>query len=175
MNPPEVPEGYMLIEGDIAVPENFYEEMLDNRGCYHPELWPCGIVPYEFGLLVCEDDRAAMRAAMAEWEAVTNVDFIPHTDQVDYVTIIGSLGNWSQVGRVGGIQLIGICDWDSKFILAHELGHTLALWHEQSRPDRDTYVQIIWDNIVVVHQDNFNVQCVDTMYGDYDCRLCHAL
>lgn len=167
-DPPEVPEGYMLIEGDIAVPENFYEEMLDDRGCYHPQLWPCGIVPYRFGPLVSEDNRAAMRAAMAEWEAVTDVDFIPRTDQANFVTIKNSLGNWSMVGMVGGEQEIGIWNWNYKFIMVHELGHTLGLWHEQSRDDRDTYVQIIWDNIVDAKEHNFDIQCVDTMYGAYD-------
>ena len=53
------------------------------------------------------------------------------------------------MGRVGGKQTTSLgrgCAHHS--IIVHELGHIVGFWHEQNRPDRDKYVNILWDNIV---------------------------
>lgn len=32
-------------------------------------------------------------------------------------------------------------------VLLNYLGHAMGYWHEQSRPDRDEHVTIVWNNI----------------------------
>jgi len=43
-------------------------------------------------------------------------------------------------------------------IAAHELGHALGMTHEQSRPDREKYVQIHWQNMEHGVEHNFVIE-----------------
>ena len=57
----------------------------------------------------------------------------------------------SFVGKRGnGPQAISIGKNCDKFgIVVHELGHVVGFWHEHTRPDRDEWVTIILENIMV--------------------------
>ncbi len=143
---PSIPDGFMLIEGDILVPVDFFKRSPD-KVAYTPDLWPGGVVPYEFDANVTAANRTAMEAAMVNWEDVAAVDFRPRAGDANFVHIQDDAGNRSHVGMRTGRQDIWIASWNSEFTMVHELGHTLGLWHEQSRWDRDSYVRIVAGNI----------------------------
>ena len=51
----------------------------------------------------------------------------------------------------------------------HEIGHAVGLWHEQSRTDRDEYIEVRFQNIVPSMIFNFNQHISDGEdIGDYD-------
>jgi hypothetical protein len=161
-----IPEGYMIIEGDIIVPDNFYEE--GDTGIQSAfgdtDFWPNGNVPFVFDNNVSQANQAQMLAAMRLWENVANVDFRPRNGERNFVRIQNSTENSSFVGMVGGEQVINIVSWNSQFIMAHELAHCLGFWHEQSRPDRDHYVTINWNNIQQGLENNFRMQDAADVY-----------
>src|SRR5262249_23917128 len=82
-------------------------------------------------------------------------------------------GNNSQVGMVGGQQIINIVSWDSRFTIVHELLHCLGFYHEHTRPDRNTFVQINCNNVQggcngTIFNDNFVIPNDASTYGTYD-------
>lgn len=97
----------------------------------------------------------------------------------DYINVIENTefaGGYSSVGRVGnGPQALGLSVGVNSGLIAHELLHALGHWHEQSREDRDQFVQVNLQNIPVENQHNFAIHSSDAlMQGGYDyCSIMH--
>jgi hypothetical protein len=105
-NPQGIPPGHIIIEGDIIVPE------ISAMGIYATNLWPNGIVPYEFDPAVTSENRAYALASMREWEMASGVDFIEHTTETNYVYLQNSNKYSSSVGMVAyQLPRVGSCTW----------------------------------------------------------------
>jgi hypothetical protein len=162
---------YMIIEEGIQVPVGFLDAQASGaQAAYTTSFWPGGIVPYEFDGNVTGPNQTAMELAMREWEQVATVDFQECTNACsgDHIRIRDADANNSWIGRRGGEQIINIDAWGNRFLIAHELGHALAYWHEQARADRDTYVRINWANIINGQEGNFQIRSNGGEYGPYD-------
>ncbi|XP_042908023.2 zinc metalloproteinase nas-15 [Parasteatoda tepidariorum] len=119
--------------------------------------WPNKIVPYIFDDIYTESEKELMRSAMAEFEEKTCIKWVERTDEDSYVEIYSDMGCWSELGRIGGVQSLSLesplCM--KKGAIMHEMMHSLGFLHEQSRPDRDDHVRVMWDNIISGMEPNF--------------------
>jgi hypothetical protein len=136
-------------------------------------LWPGGRVPYEVDPAFPDPQRVV--DAVAEWNGRTVIRFEPRAGEDDYLLIMPEAGcAISDVGRRRGQQRICIGDSCTAGQLAHELGHTIGLWHEHCRHDRLKYVTVDWNNIQDECEDNFKIDFIDGAdaatyeIGDYD-------
>lgn len=120
---------------------------------------------------------SAIRSAIKEWETTLTCmrkwrDVTNTPKPRDYIYFFRGRGCYSQVGRRGGLQKVSIgngCEY--RGIAIHEIGHALGFWHEQSRPDRDQYVTIYWNNIIPAMKFNFrkySVSRIDSLGVPYD-------
>ncbi|WP_187345325.1 M12 family metallopeptidase [Cystobacter ferrugineus] len=111
--------------------------------------------------------RAALQQAIAEYNAKTCVRFVPQTREQNFVTVFFGQGCYSYVGSIQqGEQELSLgqgCEF--KGTAVHELMHALGFYHEQSRPDRDQYIAINFQNIERGMEDQFDI-CQDCTTQD---------
>lgn len=115
--------------------------------------WPNNTVYYSIDSNL--PDKSRVYNAISHWEAKTNLDFVERTDQRNYLHFIPGAGCSSYVGMVGGEQAVTLSEYCTTGNAIHEIGHSIGLWHEQSRVDRENYITINYDNIQSGRDHNF--------------------
>ncbi|KAL1128911.1 hypothetical protein AAG570_013445, partial [Ranatra chinensis] len=148
------------------------------------KLWPNATVPYLISPLYDPAEQIILRKAVATINFMTCVKFVPWNGKAkDFILIWPTKfpkGCWSYVGKYGGPQIVSLERPDEKGPnclenegrAMHELLHALGIFHEQSRDDRDKFINIHKENIVPAFLTNFDkLSLENTTYKfeyDYD-------
>ncbi|CAF1349752.1 unnamed protein product [Adineta ricciae] len=137
------------------------EIMIQSRGVavqINPR-WPAGVIPYYIEPSFSDAHRHLIELAMKQIEENTKVDdksciqFKRQSQyELPYVHIVNGTGCSSTIGQGWGYKRVMLEHSSTSScmdigIILHELLHTLGFGHEQLRPDRDSYLQIRWENI----------------------------
>lgn len=159
----EVKEGFAVAYHDIilGIPE---EEGLAEGEYEMPlvEYWDKPEIPYAIEAEVPNKER--ILTALKHIETKTGMKFIPFEGHKDAILFQkGKEHCLSALGRRGGMQPIRLsdkCAWNE---ITHEILHSLGFIHEQSRPDRDKYVQVQWENIEGKYVSQFEMMPYEFM------------
>jgi len=114
------------------------------------------IVPYVYDSTISESSKPTIQEGFDAIANKTCLRISPREGDANYVRIFKGQGCYSYVGMQNGEQDLSLgngCIW--KRIVIHEFLHALGFLHEQSRPDRDNYVKILFENIDEDNQSNF--------------------
>ncbi|XGW22751.1 hypothetical protein V3C99_005181 [Haemonchus contortus] len=120
------------------------------------------VIPYAITGKFNLSEEATIANAMQRVMDNTCIRFIKHTDEQDYIDFVNKPGEgcYTSVGRQGGrtvVQLesnkVATCMKTN--LVLHELLHVVGLWHEHQRHDRDSYGQILYENVFKDFHDQF--------------------
>lgn len=144
-------------------------------------IWPNGDVPYCFDPDVSHAARRAWNEAVAHYRSSPAAQCIRlrevsasgskcETGHGIFVQSKEAGACWSDMGYAGrGGNTLNLGQGcEVKGLVVHEIGHALGMDHEQSRPDRDRYVKVKYENIRPGLNDQFDINPMAYTKKTYD-------
>ncbi|ODM97305.1 Zinc metalloproteinase nas-4 [Orchesella cincta] len=165
---PEVTPGFY--EGDLA--GIYHENELGRVGInfekFPDRRWPNNTIHYLISHLYYPEQYRIVKTALDILDFFTCIDFKEWDGKEPDYLIVWPVkkpaGCWSYVGRLGGPQIVSLQAPDRKSPQCfagigrplHEIMHALGVYHEQSRPDRDKYINVVKTNVIKGFINNFD-------------------
>ncbi|KAL4661067.1 meprin A subunit alpha-like [Arapaima gigas] len=148
-----------VVDGDIALPPG-QKALIDPASRWR---FP---IPYILGDSLDLNAKGVIFQAFEMYRLKSCVDFKPYSGEKSFIKFEKLDGCWSMVGDQHTGQQLSLgegCDY--KGTIMHELLHALGFYHEQSRTDRDDYVDIWWNQVLPGMEHNF-VKYDETLITD---------
>ena len=154
----EVVDGYAIGYGDVVL-GRVKEQGGSRFGFYRPtaaRIWPSNEIPYLFAEGLA--NKAEVEKAIRHFNEKTVIKFVPHSDQPNTLEFVKFEKNCaSYLGMTGGRQPVFLSPDCKSDQIIHELMHALGFVHEQSREDRDNYIEVLYDNIDEEFANQFDI------------------
>jgi hypothetical protein len=167
----KVTRDLLIYQGDIVLGQVSHNKNEEEISARPTKLWPDGIIPYEIDPALPNPQRVL--ESIRHWNENTTIKLVERDQQDSWVRFVQfnnpERAGFSQIGMAGGVQDILLDDSNGPSIIIHEIGHTVGLWHEQSRFDRDDYIRINTRNIKPDFVGQFTINSFDSQdVGPYD-------
>jgi uncharacterized protein (TIGR02145 family) len=170
----EIRNGYVFWNGDIGLfTEEEYELNKLEKGNVHnvkSQQWPNGIIPYT--IKSGHSDINTILSAIKEVNSKTNVCLVPRTNEENFIDFIDDEAGRCYVFGIGmrpGRNIVNVAQGCGTSGSIHEIFHKAGMYHEQSRNDRDQYINVIYENIATESISQFDKRgaTIDPL-GEYD-------
>lgn len=127
------------------------------------------IVPYELSEDIKSDDNTVeeIKKSIAEFRKKSCVQWVPLEDTDNqtqhHVKFVRKDGCYSELGKADwynqGFQELSLgegCGY--MYIIIHEMLHAMGFFHEQARPDRDSYIKVSKFFVTLKHSRGCRLQ-----------------
>ncbi|OWA52338.1 putative Zinc metalloproteinase nas-7 [Hypsibius exemplaris] len=167
-----------IFEGDIRIPTGPPSDTMvnpnDEKYATDGRPWDQGIVPFDFAVdHFTREQQSFIRDSLQKMEANTCLQFTPVREGASYILFAFGNDGSSFFGHTNEPQQVIYLDENSFCAVGevqHLVMHALGFGHEQSREDRDNYIDIVWQNIPSGFEIMFNKYKGRTFNLPYDYK-----